>query len=267
MVRAMRWLGWTLLVSGVVVLLYVVYLLWFTGLETRRAQNELADSFPGMAVAVADEADPTRPARTILPSHGAASEDADDDGAASGEADDGAASGEADDGAASGEADHEAAGDGGEESVDPGEAYAALWFERDGERIVREDVLYVVEGVTIEQLRAGPGHYPTTDPPGSAGNFAVAGHRTTYGSPFWSLNELRDGDTIHVVDREGTEWVYDYREKRVVVPGATWVVGEDPLETDAPTITLTTCHPRGSAARRLVVFGELNGEPRPEETR
>jgi sortase A len=144
-----------------------------------------------------------------------------------------------------------------EADLAPGDAYAVLWFERDGEPIVTDEPLYVVEGVTLDDLRAGPGHYPESDSPGGDGNLAVAGHRTTYGAPFWSLDELSDGDTIHVVDRDGEEWVYAYREQRVVSPADTWVVDEDPLETGAPTITLTTCHPRFSAAQRLIAWGEL----------
>jgi sortase A len=32
---------------------------------------------------------------------------------------------------------------------------------------------------------------------------------------------------------------------------------DDPLGSGAPTITLTTCHPRFSAAQRLIAWGEL----------
>jgi len=209
-----RGLGWLLVVSGAVVLLYVVYLLWFTGLETGRAQSELAETWSL-----------TVPDRAAVP------------------------------GGSTGDPEVP------EEPVEVGEAYAALWFERDGERILHKDPLYVIEGVSLDRLRAGPGHYPASDRPGGAGNFAVAGHRTTYGSPFWAVNELADGDTIHVMDRQGREWVYAYREQRVVAPRDVWVVAEDPLATGAPTLTLTTCHPRGSSRQRLIVWGELVGDP------
>ncbi len=211
--RVVRGLGWLLLVGGAVVLLYVVYLLWFTGLETQRAQRELAERFAGGTVTV--------PGSDVVG----------------------------------------APGDGGDDDVDVGEAFAALWFERDGERVVHDEVLYVVDDVSLTKLRAGPGHYPDSDRPGGAGNLAIAGHRTTYGSPFWSLDGLRDGDTIHVLDREGREWVYAYVEQRVVAPSEVWVVGPDPLGDGRPTITLTTCHPRGSARQRLIAFGELVGDP------
>ena len=41
-----------------------------------------------------------------------------------------------------------------------------------------------VEGVSVADLKDGPGHYPETPMPGQAGNAAIAGHRTTYGAPF-----------------------------------------------------------------------------------
>jgi sortase A len=210
-----RGVGWTLIVGGAVVLLYVVYLLWFTNFETDRAQQDLADTW---AVTVPDRD----------------------------------ATGVADD------PEPEPVED---EPLELGDAYAALWFERGGERVVNDEVLYVVEGVSLDVLRAGPGHYPESDRPGGEGNFAIAGHRTTYGSPFWSMDELTDGDTIHVLDREGREWIYAYREQQIVTPTDVWVVGPDPLETGAPTITLTTCHPRGSARQRLIAWGELVGDP------
>ncbi|TVP62327.1 MAG: class E sortase [Nitriliruptor sp.] len=216
-----RGVGWLLVVSGAVVLLYVVYLLWFTGLETERAQRGLAEtwSLTVSDVPVAGDQPDERPDQV--------------------------------------ESDQVEE----EEEVALGDAFAALWFERDGERIVDDDVLYVVSGATLQLLRSGPGHYPLSDRPGGAGNLAIAGHRTTYGSPFWSVDVLTEGDTIHVVDRQGREWVYAYREQRIVAPTDVWVVGEDPLGSGAPTITLTTCHPRGSAAQRLIVWGELLDDP------
>lgn len=236
--RFIRGVGWLLVTGGCVVLLYVVYLLWFTGFENERAQNELAESW-------------TKSVETGTPSESVRE--------GGGSANDGSV---VDD--SSGEDSSDVSDDEGPdgerpETSEPAGAYAAIWFERNGERILHDEELYLVEGVSLDVLQAGPGHYPSSAPPGGEGNFAVAGHRTTYGAPFWSVNELREGDTIHVVDRDRREWVYDYREQRVVQPADTWVVGEDPLESGAPTITLTTCHPRGSAAKRLVVWGELSG--------
>jgi sortase A len=141
-------------------------------------------------------------------------------------------------------------------------AFAALWFTRDGRPVVADDVIYVVEGVHPGALRAGPGHYPGTDVPGGPGNVAIAGHRTTYGAPFATLDELQPGDMIHVMDVDQQEWVYEVTELRVVRPTDVWVIQPDALGTGTPLITLTTCHPRGSDNQRLVAWGELIGPPR-----
>lgn len=85
----------------------------------------------------------------------------------------------------------------------------------------------------------------------------MAGHRTTYGAPFYHLDQLRPGDEIHVVDRQGRTWFCEVTVTRVVLPHETWVVGPDPLQTGTPVLSLTTCEPRFSAAKRLIVFAEL----------
>ena len=53
-----------------------------------------------------------------------------------------------------------------------------------------------VEGTGREDLKKGPGHYPGTPLPGEIGNAAIAGHRTTYGQPFYDLDKLAPGDEI-----------------------------------------------------------------------
>ena len=50
----------------------------------------------------------------------------------------------------------------------------------------------VVEGAARPVLAHGVGHYAGTAEPGEVGNFAVAGHRTTYGKPFNEIDTLRD---------------------------------------------------------------------------
>ena len=49
----------------------------------------------------------------------------------------------------------------------------------------------VVAGVDSGDLKKGPGHFPTTPLPGQLGNSAIAGHRTTYGQPFFDVDKLR----------------------------------------------------------------------------
>lgn len=213
--RVLRWTGWTLVAAGVLVLLYLAYLLFFTNLTAGAEQSRLLEQWErdvgSLGGSLPEGSEPAPPAARAEP-------------------------------------DDPAGTDG---------AYAAMWFERDGERIVHDEPLFVVEGVTLEHLERGPGHYPDSDVPGGDGNFAVSGHRTTYGAPFYHLDRLRPGDEIHVLDRRGREFVYGVAEARVVAPTDVWVVEDDPLGTGAPTMTLTTCHPRFSAAQRLVVFARL----------
>jgi len=136
---------------------------------------------------------------------------------------------------------------------------ALLEFARPGRSrpLIADEPLVVLDGVTSGELAQGPGHYPDSAPPGGPGNFSVAGHRTTYGAPFFHVDQLRPGDQILVTDRDGTRHTYEVRRQHIVAPSETWVIGPDPLRTGEPTMTLTTCNPRFSAAQRLVVHAEL----------
>ena len=124
---------------------------------------------------------------------------------------------------------------------------------------VRLDHKVVVEGVGREELRKGPGHVPSTVLPGQDGTFGVSGHRTTYGAPFYRLNELAKGDTITVVTREAV-YTYTVTRTAIVRPTDTQVLNNvtGPDGKPKATITLTTCHPRYSARQRLIVFGDLS---------
>lgn len=115
---------------------------------------------------------------------------------------------------------------------------------------------YVVEGTDENDLREGPGHYLGTAYPGQIGNTAIAGHRTTYGAPFFELNNLKVGDQILITDLNDRTWIY-------VVDQAPLVVSPSDVAVLDPTtfaqLTLTTCNPRFSATSRLVVFARLQG--------
>ena len=117
----------------------------------------------------------------------------------------------------------------------------------------------IVEGVGRDELRKGPGHVPSTVLPGQDGTFGVSGHRTTYGAPFYRLNELGKGDTITVVSREAV-YTYSVTRTQIVRPTDTQVLDNviGPDGKPKATITLTTCHPRYSARQRLIVFGDLS---------
>src|SRR6266700_992897 len=117
----------------------------------------------------------------------------------------------------------------------------------------------VVQGANPEDLALGPGHIPSSVMPGQPGTFAVSGHRTTHGRPFYRLNELAKGDTITIVTRYAI-YTYKVSHFEVVAPNDVEVL-DNVRGADGKTksqIVLTTCNPRFSAAQRLVVFGDLS---------
>jgi sortase A len=124
---------------------------------------------------------------------------------------------------------------------------------------------YVVQGIGEEDLRRGPGHYPETVMPGQLGNAAIAGHRTTYGAPFFDLDHLKAGDDIFLTDTQNRRWDYKVTRSFVVSPSDVSVLNPTPFAQ----LTLTTCTPRFSAASRLIVTAQLFGQvplPAPSPT-
>jgi sortase A len=110
----------------------------------------------------------------------------------------------------------------------------------------------VFSGVDRQTLKEGPGHMPWTPLPGQPGNAVISGHRTTYGRPFYRLDELVVGDRVEVETAIGLH-VYEVRQIEVVKPTDVWVTDPRP----GAWLTLTTCNPRFSARQRLVIFSEL----------
>ncbi|GII63432.1 hypothetical protein Skr01_35170 [Sphaerisporangium krabiense] len=142
--------------------------------------------------------------------------------------------------------------------IDLGDAVALIRIPRLG----RDYEYAVLEGVTAEDLRRGPGHYPGTARPGAVGNFVLSGHRTTYAAPFNRIDELRRGDEI-VVEAPEARYTYRVSGKSVVDPSQVEVIAPVPghpgRRPSEAMITLTTCHPEYSARQRLVVYGVLAG--------
>jgi sortase A len=110
----------------------------------------------------------------------------------------------------------------------------------------------IVSGTETQDLRQGPGHYTNTPLPGQAGNAGVAGHRTTYGHPFYNLNVLKVGDPIVLTTVQGV-FVYDTMDSQVVQPSDGGIL----QNRTGSWVTLTTCNPRFSASTRLVVTAKL----------
>ena len=145
-----------LITVGIVVLLFVVYLLWGTGLYESQAQGDLQSPFS------TDLRRNGTPTTTTRPPTSTTSPGATTTTTAPAPA----------------------------PPVPFGDAVAHLVIPKIGLD------KYVVQGVGVPDLRKGPGHYPNTPMPGQVGTAAIAGHRTTYGQPFWSLSDLAGGDKI-----------------------------------------------------------------------
>jgi sortase A len=152
---------------------------------------------------------------------------------------------------------HSAAGaDAGIPDVGDDGAFAVVRIPRFGTDYARP----VLEGTERPVLALGVGHYVGTAGPGQVGNFAVAGHRTTYGRPFHDVDRLADGDRV-VVETAAQVYVYEVTSREIVRPSEVGVIAPVPDEPDATPserlITLTSCHPKYSATQRFVVHGRL----------
>lgn len=137
-----------------------------------------------------------------------------------------------------------------------GKAFAILRIPRFGADYARP----VLEGTSSDILQEGLGHYRGTAAPGSVGNFAIAGHRTTYGRPLHDIDRLREGDRIVVETKTGFT-VYAVQRHLIVAPTAVEVIAPVPGDRGATPngswLTMTACHPKYSAAQRYVVVAKL----------
>lgn len=194
-------LGQVFVTAGIVALLFVVYLLYITGLFMARDQQALNDDLDEIFAAPAS-------VRSIPPGIG--------------------------------------------------DAFARLYLPDIG--VGADDPLAVVQGVGTDALKKGPGHLPSSQLPGQLGNLVISGHRTTYGAPFGQIDKLDNGDEI-VVETAASYFTYTVVGSEIVRPSAvevTFPVPHQPGEAPARRlVTLTTCHPKYSAERRLIVYGEL----------
>ena len=214
----LRGVGRTLIGAGVLILLFVVYQLWGTNLAEARSQKSLKNDFLAELAAPGTTAAPTTTAATTP---GATAPPA--------------------------------------TPAPPPNTYAPPPPEGAAVAIIRIPRIgmekAVVEGVSVSDLKKGPGHYPKTPMPGQPGNAAIAGHRTTYGAPFNRIDELDPGDPVLVTTRQG-RFRYEVTETKVVRPEDAFVL--DP--TPDNRLTLTSCHPKYSARQRIIVIARLVGE-------
>jgi LPXTG-site transpeptidase (sortase) family protein len=144
------------------------------------------------------------------------------------------------------------------EPVDENTGFGIMYVPRFGEDYYRT----VAEGVSMEPVlnRMGVGRYPSSAMPGEVGNFAIAGHRVTYGKPLNQIHQLRPGDEIVVQTNDGF-YTYTFRNFEIVLPDATEVLAAVPTLPDYKgkdrIMTLTACNPMFSARERYVAYAEL----------
>ena len=225
-------IGRTLVTLGILILLFVGYQLWGTGIYQARAQDRLENDFADLLhqVGATSTSAPRATTSTTDPATTTT---------------------------APAETTTTTAGPIQLPPIGLGDPLAKLQIPKIGVDAV------VVQGTGREELKKGPGHYPATPLPGQYGNAAIAGHRTTYGAPFNRLDELQKGDFILTQSLVGDS-VYVVAEVLVVAPTDVWVADDTPGE---PWLTLTTCNPEYSARERLVVKAKMVEErsdpPRP----
>jgi LPXTG-site transpeptidase (sortase) family protein len=139
-------------------------------------------------------------------------------------------------------------------------------FTADGSGLTAEDLFpmkisipkieleYIVqEGTDRETLKKATGHEPVTPLPGEEGRCTISGHRTTYGAPFNRVDELEEGDMIYLESLDDRLYTYAVQGIEIVKPTDVWILEG----TEKKELLLTACHPKYSAAQRLVVIAEL----------
>ena len=112
----------------------------------------------------------------------------------------------------------------------------------------------VIEGVSDEELNAGPGHLPGSVLPGERGNAVISAHRDRH---FSTLGALQVGDeiTTETAGARNMKWIVIAR--RVVRSNEAAL-----FSTPDPTLTLTTCWPIryvGTAPDRLIITAKPVG--------
>jgi sortase A len=123
-----------------------------------------------------------------------------------------------------------------------------------------------VEGSRAEDERKGPIHDPDSPMPGEDGNAVIAGHRTTYGAPFFSLDELVPGDVIQITTYDGG-FTYIVDDSFIVPPsGGNPLFPQNILDRAGcghgpRSLTLITNAPKYSVDERLVVTARMGTEP------
>lgn len=269
--RALGTLGKTVIALGLIILLFGIFQLWGTGVIEARAQQSLDNEFADLLEASGDLG-PAAPAAPIAPPTPAPKPTAatpEPTAEPLAESSPPAPTTPSATPIPTSAATPEPV----RNPPQPDPAWLAMLYRDNGSAIARIQIpsidvdKTVVEGVRVGDLRKGPGHYPATPLPGQAGNAAIAGHRTTYGAPFGEIDKVLPDDEIVITTIQG-EFTYrvlpqgEGHGHLIVAPTAVEVLDQD-FSEHPNRLTLTACHPKGSARQRIIVVAELVGEPAP----
>lgn len=111
-------------------------------------------------------------------------------------------------------------------------------------------------------LSDGVIHYPGSDVPGGDNNLIITGHssfwswsNTKYGTIFALIDKLDPGDQVYV-DYTGTRYVYEMQYSEETDPYDV----KNFQSTNEHRLTMMTCYPPGSTARRYYVIAGLVAE-------
>lgn len=107
-------------------------------------------------------------------------------------------------------------------------------------------------GITDEVFNQGVGQWPGSAKPGKAGNVVLGAHRTSRPRPFSNIDKLRGGDIISISVGAKTH-KYIVTGHSVVKPTSLWITNP----TRGATLTLFSCHPKGSVKSRYVIRAVL----------
>lgn len=111
----------------------------------------------------------------------------------------------------------------------------------------------VGDGTDQETLALSPGLYDCAQLPSRGNpNVSIAGHRDIGGAPFYTIDQLQEGDMIELI-YGGNRYRYSW-EQTLIVPAEDWSVIRC---RDYSAVTLTSCDPIGTTDRRIVAVGRL----------
>jgi sortase A len=229
--RVVGAIGRFMMRAGVLVLLFVAYQLWGTGLATNRAQDRLEGEFAELLASSGATSTTTSSTTTTIaeaPTTTLAPVTAPVD----------------------------------IPPPEPGAPVGRIEIPAIGVDFIS------VQGVDLKWLKDGPGHFPQTPLPGQPGNVALAGHRTTYAAPFNRLDELAPGDEITFETVQGTfTYTVDSHTEADGSTSGHFIVSPSEVSildpTDVNRVTLVACHPKYSARQRIVVTATLASPPAP----